>query len=158
MGTKNNPGRFDCHAKADPDEPIFTLRANDPLAPHVVRLWAFLRGLVLEYAGRTVSIPPTGSTAEAALAAALSVGIRLPAPDLDKLTEAMRLADAMEAWRTPDPNQGDLALVAGDPAANAVRRCRGCGCTDARACDDGGVACHWVEADLCSACASMGKG
>lgn len=42
MGTKNNPGRFDCHASADPDEPLFTLRAKDPLAPALVRLWAKL--------------------------------------------------------------------------------------------------------------------
>ncbi len=30
------------------------------------------------------------------------------------------------------------------------RRCRVCGCTDDHACDGG---CHWVEPDLCSACA-----
>src|SRR5436190_23199118 len=40
MGTKNNPGKFDCYAKADPDEPIFVLRANDPLAPFLVDAWA----------------------------------------------------------------------------------------------------------------------
>jgi hypothetical protein len=32
----------------------------------------------------------------------------------------------------------------------AVRSCRGCGCTEARACSGG---CHWVAEDLCSACA-----
>lgn len=40
MGTKNNPGAFDCYTKAGPDEPIFTLRANDPLAPDAVEDWA----------------------------------------------------------------------------------------------------------------------
>ena len=40
MGTKNNPGQFDCYAAADDDEPIFVLRANDPLAPLLVREWA----------------------------------------------------------------------------------------------------------------------
>ena len=45
MGTKNNPGPFDCYAKADPDEPIFVLRAKDPLAPILVRLWVELREL-----------------------------------------------------------------------------------------------------------------
>ena len=40
MGTKKNPGQFDCHAAADDDEPLFTLRANDPLAPDLVREWA----------------------------------------------------------------------------------------------------------------------
>jgi hypothetical protein len=36
-----------------------------------------------------------------------------------------------------------------------VRRCRACGCTDndCRVCiARTGVPCHWVEADLCSAC------
>ena len=40
MGTKTNPGQFDCHAAADDDEPIFTLRAKDPQAPDLVRKWA----------------------------------------------------------------------------------------------------------------------
>lgn len=43
MGTKNNPGPFDCYAKAKPDEPIFVLLARDPLAASVVRHWARLR-------------------------------------------------------------------------------------------------------------------
>lgn len=40
MGTKNNPGKYDCYTKADPDEPLFVLRAKDPSAPSLVRLWA----------------------------------------------------------------------------------------------------------------------
>lgn len=31
-----------CYEKADPDEPIFVLRAQDRLAPILVRLWAML--------------------------------------------------------------------------------------------------------------------
>lgn len=42
MGTKNNPGEFDCHSKAHPDEPTFTLLGRDPLASHIVLLWAAL--------------------------------------------------------------------------------------------------------------------
>lgn len=34
-----------------------------------------------------------------------------------------------------------------------VRACRECGCTDHNACITDGTACHWVAADLCSACA-----
>ena len=45
MGTKNNPGLYDCYEKADPDEPIFVLRANDKYAPTLVWLWASLAGL-----------------------------------------------------------------------------------------------------------------
>ena len=43
MGTKNNPGQFDCYANAYSDEPMFVLLARDPLAPVLVRLWADLR-------------------------------------------------------------------------------------------------------------------
>lgn len=31
MGTKNNPGAFDCYANAEPDEPMFVLLARDLL-------------------------------------------------------------------------------------------------------------------------------
>lgn len=40
MGTKLNPGKFDCYTKAADDEPMFVLLARDPLAPHLVKLWA----------------------------------------------------------------------------------------------------------------------
>ena len=38
-------------------------------------------------------------------------------------------------------------------ASEAERTCRVCGCTEHDACVDlFGEPCHWVEADLCSAC------
>lgn len=40
MGTKNNPGEFDCYENAAPDEPMFVLLARDPLAPMLVEEWA----------------------------------------------------------------------------------------------------------------------
>ena len=40
MGTKQNPGEFDCYSKAEPDEPLFILRAKDPLAAGLVEQWA----------------------------------------------------------------------------------------------------------------------
>lgn len=43
MGTKNNPGNFDCYGAALPDEPMFILLARDPLAPVLVEIWATLR-------------------------------------------------------------------------------------------------------------------
>lgn len=42
MGTKNNPGKFDCYANAEPDEPMFVLLARDLKAPHAVETWAAL--------------------------------------------------------------------------------------------------------------------
>lgn len=43
MGTKNNPGKFDCYANADPDEPMFVLLGRDPAAPLLINLWADIR-------------------------------------------------------------------------------------------------------------------
>lgn len=40
MGSKRNPGPFDCYADALPDEPMFVLLARDPYAPILVRRWA----------------------------------------------------------------------------------------------------------------------
>lgn len=40
MGTKNNPGHFDCYDNADPDEPMFVLLGRDAMAPSLVREWA----------------------------------------------------------------------------------------------------------------------
>lgn len=45
MGTKRNPGAFDCYASAEEDEPMFVLLARDKHAPTLVWLWATLREL-----------------------------------------------------------------------------------------------------------------
>ena len=45
MATKNNPGKFDCYDKAEPDEPMFVLLARDRHAVALVWLWATLRSL-----------------------------------------------------------------------------------------------------------------
>ena len=39
MGTKQNPGKFDCYANAELDEPMFVLLARDPIAPATVYAW-----------------------------------------------------------------------------------------------------------------------
>ena len=72
MGTKNNPGTFDCHGHAGADEPIFTIRAKDPVGAAAVRAWIKLR--------------------EAA---------KLDKPqEAARLMEAEMVATAMEEWRT----------------------------------------------------------
>lgn len=43
MGTKNEPGKFDCYANAAPDEPMFVLLARDPDAADLVEQWATAR-------------------------------------------------------------------------------------------------------------------
>jgi len=71
MGTKQNPGAFDCYVKAKPDEPMFILLARDPIAPLLVRLWAVIATLP-EYHCEIST---------------------------EKYQEALACADAMETWR-----------------------------------------------------------
>lgn len=86
MGTKNEPGQFDCYDKAEPDEPLFTLLARDPLAPHLVRLWTQARQL--DVFGALDSFRD------------LLAGTPLPVTgDGPKDREAADCAEAMEAWR-----------------------------------------------------------
>ncbi len=42
MGTKNNPGDYNCYANAEPDEPMFVLLARDIKAPYVIEAWCAL--------------------------------------------------------------------------------------------------------------------
>jgi hypothetical protein len=43
MGTKSNPGTFDCYGKALPDEPVFVLLGRDPAFGVLVLDWAAKR-------------------------------------------------------------------------------------------------------------------
>ena len=40
MGTKIEPGKYDCYANALPDEPMFVLLARDPDFHRLVNEWA----------------------------------------------------------------------------------------------------------------------
>lgn len=40
MGTKKDPGKYDCYANAEEDEPMFVLLARDERAPALVEAWA----------------------------------------------------------------------------------------------------------------------
>lgn len=46
------------------------------------------------------------------------------------------------------------ASLAGPSQLRGGGICRICGCTDDNACVVDGIACHWIEPDLCSACVS----
>lgn len=45
MGTKANPGPYDCYAAAEPDEPMFILLGRDRHAAALVNLWAAMRAI-----------------------------------------------------------------------------------------------------------------
>lgn len=55
MGTKNEPGRFDCFAAALPDEPTFTLLARDPDFFRLVKKWAKRRMKAIQCGDRPQS-------------------------------------------------------------------------------------------------------
>lgn len=74
MGTKINPGRFDCHGRALADEPLFTLLARDPAAPKAIEVWAGQRAAMIERGDA-------------------------PASDYAMLTEAIECAGDMARWR-----------------------------------------------------------
>lgn len=43
MGTKANPGKYDCYTAALDDEPQFTLNARDPDFKECIEYWAMRR-------------------------------------------------------------------------------------------------------------------
>lgn len=88
MGTKQNPGKFDCHGKAAPNEPIFTLRGKDPSGPYFVRAWAYLR------LGRPVAAMEEIIKALNDPAVQARIG-----PPCEKFEEAFDVAKAMHDWR-----------------------------------------------------------
>jgi len=90
MGTKTNPGNYDCYAKADPNEPIFTLRGKDPIAPYLVEIWvATRRG---EF----------GKARQLIQDAAFDAGVleRVSDDGYHKLDEALDCARSMRDWHS----------------------------------------------------------
>jgi hypothetical protein len=55
MGTKTNPGKFDCYANALPDEPMFVLLARDPDFARLVNEWCDRRQADIECGNRPPS-------------------------------------------------------------------------------------------------------
>lgn len=85
MGTKRNPGRFDCYHEVMPDEPIFVLRAKDPVAPEVIEFWAERWGKE-----RLENNPRTKDRLH-------------PERVMSKQDEALKCAAAMREWRKANP-------------------------------------------------------
>jgi len=87
MGTKRNPGSFDCYAALGDDEPYFLVRAHDKDAPLLVKLWALMRESAVE------------------------AGIK-PRSDLAQVNEAKQCAYEMERWRrTHDGDDRQMILT-----------------------------------------------
>lgn len=112
MGTKNNPGKFDCHASAEDDEPLFTLLARDPLAPYLVAAWAEMRmgnpAKVREIVGNMLRIETARYYLE---------------PDTAKAIEALTCANMMPAWR--QKHRPDGAKTVAETYTDARQRVTG---------------------------------
>lgn len=88
MGTKNKPGKFDCYANAEPDEPMFVLLARDQMAGFLTSIWSKVRAGDVEAASAVF----TRMLRE--------VGPRyMQEPDMPKSGEAIECAMAMFEWR-----------------------------------------------------------
>lgn len=94
MGTKNNPGKFDCYENAKPDEPMFVLLARDPIAPFLVSIWSSVRNGDFE-------------AANVKFAALINrVGPRYAVrPDIDKASEAIDCAMEMFRYQEANPRK-----------------------------------------------------
>src|SRR4029077_324839 len=74
MSTKEDPGQFDCLARALPDEPYFVLLGRDSVAPTLVYNWAMRRKSEIAQGKR-------------------------PSEDAEQVRDAIAISDAMTAWR-----------------------------------------------------------
>jgi hypothetical protein len=83
MGTKLKPGKFDCHANALPDEPMFILLARDPQFAELVRKWAQRRTLDIQ------------------------CGV-CPESDYEMVEEALKCAQDGARWRKDNMNKWRL--------------------------------------------------
>lgn len=89
MGTKNQPGNFDCYANALPDEPMFVLLGRDPLAPFLTQIWAMIRAGHREEASRTFKEMIVGPQSS----------VYVLHPEDNKALEASNCAQNMMTWR-----------------------------------------------------------
>ncbi len=128
MGTKRNPGEFDCYANAAPDEPMFILLGRDPIAADLVDRWWALRQERLEAEGRLTAeevhqISEARSCAAAmrayaaGYAAGKAKGSARPANHDRMLTEVRMLP------RLPLGRQ-ELIEISGPPGCGKTQRAR----------------------------------
>jgi ParB/RepB/Spo0J family partition protein len=78
-----------------------------------------------------------------------ALGLDFPAAVRAEVATLKAAAPAKRPAATKTKSTKRKAAAHATGRVSAVRSCRACGCTDARACPGG---CSWVEWDLCSAC------
>jgi hypothetical protein len=87
MSNKTDPGQFDAYAKAEDDEPVFTLLARDPIAPALIEAWAYLRSGQI-------------GAAEIAFRAAMDAATHITpqTPGEAQIRSAFEVAEESRAW------------------------------------------------------------
>lgn len=68
----------------------------------------------------------------------------------------IKVLKGLHAGKTFSVNPGDMMLALNETFFTEIQTCRICGCTDddcSQCVEKTGAPCHWVEEDLCSACA-----
>jgi hypothetical protein len=93
--TKENPGPFDGLERAAPDEPVFTLRAKDPLAAKLVRDWVQLR----RFATAVADMPEDARALE-----------------LTQISEAEQISWDMDDWRNGASTLGVATVTVEQPS------------------------------------------
>lgn len=89
MGTKANPGEFDCYESAAPDEPMFVLLArDDENAPDRVEEWARVRFAQVAYLLAHTQLPDRNDAAHK----------EWLTKELRKIAEALKCAQDMRDW------------------------------------------------------------
>lgn len=117
MGTKNNPGDYDCYAKLGPDEPYFLLRAKDPAAPYLTMMWAASRQG--DFAGMLDLVTSMSLNQE--------ILSRVGGEENPKIGETNHCARTMDAWRK---SQGGLTAQGKTVMAGELTVKRGGGSED----------------------------
>lgn len=116
MGTKNQPGKFDCYANAKPDEPMFVLLGRDPVASLLVALWADLRRGIGETDAAMLSEAEACAEAMEAWAVGLGKGDRIKAACLKLVNVTSELRGDFLAASTPlTPASASPGELVGEP-------------------------------------------
>ena len=100
--TKPAPGVSDCPDTTALDKPVFTVGADDPLGPEVVRFW-LSRYLETKTADSTLSADDMNRC-------------------MDKALEAERLAQLMILWKAQNPEEDSEDKPAAISSAELIKR------------------------------------
>lgn len=92
MGTKLNPGAFDCYAKLEPNEPYFVIMGRDPMGQQLVTMWAV--GAELRLSSLREEAKANGAS-DADVSAEVNPAFK---SEEDKIAEARRISEELATY------------------------------------------------------------